>query len=315
MVRYCYFFALKGVYYRYMENNTAKHFVLQLGSIITLYLSIAFLLVLLFSIINLAFPDAVENYWQIESNSSSVRVGIAMLVVFFPTYLLLTRRVNVMRRAEGESTYLGLTKWLMYLSLLVGGGVILGDLVAIILAFLNGELTMRFILKALVLLAVVGAAFYYYLQDARGYWLTRENASKLFGAGMAAVVLASLITGFFYTETPNAVREMRLDETQIQNLQSIQYRIEESIRMSSSTVPATLEEAYNGFEIPSAPGGREAYSYEVTERGFNLCATFSRDSNTEQDMWGPMYDATMPIKNANNWKYKEGRYCFERIVN
>lgn len=297
-----------------MENNTAKHFVLQLGSIITLYLSISFLLVLLFSVINLAFPDAVESYWQIESNSSSVRLSIAMLVVFFPTYLVLTRRVNVLRRAETNSTYLGLTKWLMYLSLLVGGGVILGDLVAIILAFLEGDLTTRFIMKALVLLAVVGVAFYYYLQDARGYWLTRESQSKLFGAGMAAVVLASLVTGFFYTETPKEVREMRLDETQIQDLQQIQYRIEEAMRMSSSTLPASLEEAYDGFEVPTAPEDREDYSYEVTETGFNLCATFSRDSNADAEMWGPMFDSTMPIKNGNNWNYKEGRYCFERVV-
>jgi hypothetical protein len=78
----------------YMENNTAKHFVLQLGSLITLYLSIAFLLVLLFNIINLLYPDAVDSYWQIESSSEGVRLGIAMLLVFFPTYLILTRKVN-----------------------------------------------------------------------------------------------------------------------------------------------------------------------------------------------------------------------------
>lgn len=297
-----------------MENNTAKHFVLQLGSIITLYLSVSFLIVLLFSIINLIIPDAAENYWTIESNSSSVRLAIAMLLVFFPTYLVLTHQVNTLRRKETNASYLGLTKWLMYLSLLIGGGVILGDLVAIILAFLEGELTTRFILKALVLLAVVGAAFYYYLQDARGYWLTRERASKLFGAGMAAVVLASLVTGFFYTETPAQVRDMKLDETQIQDLQQIQYRIDEALRMSSTT-PATLEAAYGEFPVPQAPEDREAYSYEVTAEGFELCATFSRGSSeADQMMFSPSFDTTSPIKNADNWQYKEGRYCFERVV-
>lgn len=297
-----------------MENNTAKHFVLQLGSIITLYLSVSFLLVLLFSVINLSIPDATEGYWQIESNSSSVRLGIAFLLVFFPTYILLTRRVNVMRRKETNATYLGLTKWLMYLSLLIGGGVILGDLVAIILAFLEGDLTTRFILKALVLLAVVGAAFYYYLQDARGYWLTRESASKLFGAGMSVVVFASLVTGFFYTETPNEVRELRLDETQIQDLQQIQWRVEEALRISSTT-PATLEGVYGEFPVPEAPEDRPAYSYEVTATGFNLCATFSRDSAEDVEMmYRPAFDEAMPIKNADNWQYKEGRYCFERVV-
>ncbi len=297
-----------------MENNTAKHFVLQLGSIITLYLSVSFLLVLLFSIINLSIPDATEGYWAIESNSSSVRLGIAMLIVFFPTYILLTRRVNVMRRKETNATYLGLTKWLMYLSLLIGGGVILGDLVAIILAFLEGDLTTRFILKALVLLAVVGAAFYYYLQDARGFWLTRESASKMFGAGMSLVVVASLLTGFFYTETPTQVREMKLDETQIQDLQSIQWRIDEALRISSTT-PATLEAVYGEFPVPQAPEDRPAYSYEVTAEGFNLCATFSRDSAEDSEMmFRPTFDEGMPIKNADNWQYKEGRYCFERVV-
>jgi len=297
-----------------MENNTAKHFVLQLGSIITLYLSVSFLLVLLFSIINLSIPDATEGYRALESSSSSVRLGIAMLVVFFPTYLILTRRVNVMRRNEKEGAYLGITKWLMYLSLLVGGGVILGDLVAIILAFLNGELTMRFILKALVLLVVVGTAFFYYLQDARGFWLTRESASKLFGAGVAVLVLASLVTGFFYTETPSQVREMKLDETQIQDLQQIQWRIDEALRMSSTT-PTTLEDVYGQFPIPAAPEDREAYSYEVTDKGFILCATFSRDSmQGDEFMYRPMYEPGMLIKNADNWQYKKGRYCFERVV-
>ena len=132
-----------------MENHTAKHFVLQLGSLITLYLSIAFLLVLLFNIINLAYPDAADAYWQIESYSDAVRIGIAMLIVFFPAYLILTRQVNQIRRRESsDGSYLGFTKWLVYLSLLVGGGVILGDLVAVILGFLNGELTTRFMLKS-----------------------------------------------------------------------------------------------------------------------------------------------------------------------
>jgi hypothetical protein len=297
-----------------MENNTAKHTVLQLGALITLYVSLTSLVVLLFSIINLQFPDAIDSYWQIESSTSSVRYAIAMLVVFFPTYLTLTRVVNKTRRSETNPTYLGLTKWLLYLSLLVGGAVLLGDAVVVILNFLEGELTMRFALKATTLFLVVGIAFYYYLQDARGYWLTREKESKLFGAAMALVVVASVVVGFFNTETPKSVREMRLDETQITNLQNIQWQIEESMRMSSSTLPASLEEAYNGFPVPEAPEDRDAYTYEVTDKGFKLCATFSKDSTTVDNYWGPTYDKDALIKNANNWQYKEGRYCFERVT-
>ncbi len=297
-----------------MENNTAKHTVLQIGSLVTLYLSVSFLVVLLFSIINLQFPDAIENYWQIESASTSVRLSIAMLIVFFPTYVILTRIVNENRRSETSTFYHGLTKWFIYLTLLVGGGVLLGDAVAIILSFLEGELTMRFVLKAMVLMMVVGSAFFYYLQDARGYWLTREKESKIYGLGILVMVIASLVTGFLYTETPTAVREMKLDETQISDLREIQYKIQDKLNMSSSTIPVNLEAVYDGFPIPKAPEDREAYSYEMTDQGFKLCATFSRDDNADPNMWGPTYDNNNLIKNAENWQYKKGRYCFERIV-
>ncbi len=301
-----------------MENHTAKHFVLQLGSLITLYLSVTFLLVLLFNIINLLYPDALEGYYQIESSSQGVRMGIAMLIVFFPTYLILTRKVNSIRRQETNSAYSGFTKWLVYLSLLIGGGVLLGDLVAIILAFLNGEITTRFILKALSLLVVVGAAFYYYLQDARGYWITREKMSIYYAGAMSVVVLLTLVVGFNHIKTPIQVREMRLDETQVMNLQNVQLRIEDYLRVNN-VLPATVEELYVGVEVPMAPEDREAYSYQITEKGFELCATFAYPSQNP-DMYSypvdvsPELTKTRYIKGGNIWDHKEGRYCFERVV-
>ena len=301
-----------------MENHTAKHFVLQLGSLITLYLSIAFLLVLLFNIINILYPDAMEAYYQIESSRDGVRWGIAMLLVFFPTYLILTRKVNQIRRQDTGSAYSGFTKWLVYLSLLVGGGVLLGDLVAVILAFLNGEITTRFLLKAGVLLLVVGAAFYYYVQDARGYWATREKMSIYYAGAMSIVVLSALVIGFNHIQTPAQVREMKLDETQVMDLQNIQFRIEDYVRVNNA-LPATVEELYVGVEAPVAPEDREAYSYKITEKGFELCATFSYPSQNP-DMYAyptevsPELAKTMQIKGGNNWDHKEGRYCFERVV-
>ena len=302
-----------------MENNTAKHFVLQLGSLITLYLSIAFLLVLLYGIINLLYPDAVESYYQIESSSEGVRLGIAMLLVFFPTYLILTRKINLIRRQEVGSTYSGLTKWLVYLSLLIGGGVLLGDLVAVILAFLNGEITTRFILKATALLVVVGAAFYYYLQDARGYWTTREKMSVYYAIGMSVVVLMALVIGFNHIETPTQVREMKLDENQVSDLQNMQNRIEDYVR-TNNKLPAQVEELYVGVKVPVAPEDREDYTYKITDKGFELCATFTFPSQNP-DMYSYPSDIgiigstkTLTIKGGDNWDHTEGKYCFERVV-
>lgn len=298
-----------------MDNQTPKHFVLQLGSLISLYLTLGFLLSLLFGIINLKFPDAIEGYWALESASSAVRLGVAMVVVFFPTYLILTRLVNQLRRQEKNSTYLTLTKWLVYLSLLVGGGILLGDLVAIIMTFLEGEITQRFIFKALAVLVVVGLALYYYILDARGYWLKNEDKSKMYGYGAIAIVLVILLLGFLNIETPSSVREMKLDEKQVIDLQNIQWRLQEHLLTSSST-PTTLTELYNEFDAPQAPEDRPAYKYEPTDTGFKLCATFSRDSVNPGGEFGIGRDMTtqLPIKNPDNWIYKAGEYCFDRVI-
>ena len=296
-----------------MENQTPKHFVLQLGSLISLYLTLGFLLSLLFGVINLRFPDATEGYWAIESGTQAVRLGIAMVLVFFPTYVILTRLVNSLRRKEKNSSYLALTKWLVYLSLLVGGGILLGDLVAIIMAFLEGDMTQRFIYKALAVLIVVGLALYYYILDARGYWLRNEDKSKMYGYGAITLVVVILLIGFSHIDTPSSVREMKLDEKQVTDLQNIQWRLQDYL-ITSSTTPATLTELYKEFDVPQAPEDRPAYTYEQTQKGFRLCATFAHDSVNPDMQIGMGRDMSQPIVNPDNWNYKAGEYCFDRVI-
>lgn len=301
-----------------MENHTAKHFALQLGSLISLYLSLSFLLVLLFNLVNLVYPDATDNVYQIESASSSIRLGIAMVMVFFPTYLALTRQVNKNRRTSKDSNYLSLTKWLIYLSLLVGGGVLLGDLVAVIMTFLEGEITQRFILKAGAVLVVVGAALDYYILDARGYWIKREQGSVIFAGITALVVVLSVGFGFSHIETPSAVREQKLDQTQVSDLQNIQWKIQDFITVNDS-LPESIAVAYEpvGSKIPTAPENRPTYTYSITDKGFNLCATFSQPSSVNEELYGPTQIAISKQKqilNPDTWSHGTGEVCFERIV-
>lgn len=300
-------------------ENTAKNFALQLGSLIALYTSVTSLLVALFGIITLAYPDAADSYWQYENASQSIRFAIAVLIVFFPTYLLLTRKVNTIRRKE-HGTYLTLTKWLIYLSLLVGGAVLLGDFVAVINGFLSGELTIRFILKALSLLVIVGAAFFYYLMDVKGYWQEDEKKSIQYGAGATVVVIAVLVLGFFHIEPPSEVREMRIDQNQINDLSQIQWQIEEYY-VVNGLLPESLDEIYgeDGLEMPTAPEGRAGYEYNVTSSStFELCAEFASPSREsaypEYSMARPLSPQDAGIKNPNSWEHGAGEWCFERVV-
>lgn len=297
-------------------ENTPRNVILQVGSLIALYLTASFLLTLVFGLINITYPSPSESYWEIESATESIRLGIAMIIVFFPTYLVLTRLMNRYRRVENGALYQNITKWLIYLSLLIGGLVLLGTLVTTIHAFLNGDLTTRFLLKAGAVLVVVGMAFHYYLLDARGFWVKEERKSVMFGVGAVLLVFLAIAFGLKNIETPSVVREMKLDEAQINDLRNIQYQVESFMVLSSSTLPATLDVAYQdvGMNVPAAPEGREDYTYEKTDKGFKLCATFSRDSVPNEYVNTSYIDPAAKIKNPENWNYKEGRYCFERVV-
>ncbi len=296
-------------------ENTAKNFAMQLGSLVSLYVSLSALIVLLFGIINIKFPDpALDYYYTFGGDASSVRFSIALLVIFFPTYLILTRFVNKIRRVE-HGTYLTLTKWLIYLSLLVGGGVLLGDLVLILNNFLNGDLTTRFVLKAIAFFLVVGTAFVYYLFDAKGYWQAHEKTSIKYGGIVSVVVLVALISGFMKIETPAQVREMRIDQAQVNDLQIIQNRIEE-FYTRNNTLPASLTELYTGLVAPIASAERVAYRYNVVDKTtYQLCAEFAYP--TQKSVHEYSMAATRKGEFYTRdfaWDHGTGEKCFERKI-
>lgn len=296
-----------------METNNAKHFALQLGALITLFVSVGSLINLLFGIITILYPDSLNGWYEVTSAKESIRWGIALLVVFFPAYLVLTRIVNKGRRGTG-TPYLGVTKWLIYLALVVGGITILGDFVALIVSFLNGDLTVRFLLKALTVLLVVGAPTLYYFYDTRGYWLKNEAASKQYGALVALCIVVAVIAGYFHIESPQEVRAQRADEAQITDLSTIQSFIESEYNIRGE-LPTSLLEISDRMTLPVAPEGRDAYEYNKTgNRTFELCATFANPSQTDR-FAEPTWTSDIGIKNPNDWNHKGGRTCFPRIVN
>lgn len=296
-------------------TNTPKQFALQLGSLMSLYLFLSFLLTLLFGIITINFPDSASSIYEVDSASSSIRLGIAMVLVFLPTYLILTHLVNKLRRT-GTTTdqYLLLTKWLIYLSLLIGIGALLIDLVVIISTFLDGEITTRFTYKAAAVLAVIGGAIYYYVLDAQGFWLTHPSRSIMNGIGILIVAFTAIGYGIATIDSPAVVREQKIDQLQINDLTTIQYAIENFLVTSSSSLPVTLNELYTSPNAPTAPAQRPAYEYQVTDAGFELCATFGADARIDQSNFIQKSDPNQLIIDANNWYYTKGHYCFERTI-
>ena len=131
----------------------------------TLGLSAYYLGSLIFQIIDIVFPDptpvASHGFW----GQNKIRWAIAVLVVSFPLYLFLAARISSEIAAEPLKGASGVRKWLTYLTLFVAALVIIGDLVALVYQFLNGDLSIRVALKILTVGVISGAIFVYYLRS------------------------------------------------------------------------------------------------------------------------------------------------------
>lgn len=113
---------------------------------------------------------ALIDVWMNDSQyraSSRIRWAMAVLIVTTPVFIWLTFRERAKLAADPALYRSAIRKWLIYLTLLASAAVLLGDLIAVVYAFLSGDFTVQFLLKALVVAVVAGFIFVYYLGDIR----------------------------------------------------------------------------------------------------------------------------------------------------
>ncbi len=120
-----------------------------------------YLVQLLHALIDRAMDDSAYR------SLYTIRFAMAVLIVTTPLYLWLTFRDRRKLVADPALSRSAIRRWLTYLTLLFASTVMLGDLIAVIHAFLSGELTLQFLLKAVVVGIVAGLIFLFYLADVR----------------------------------------------------------------------------------------------------------------------------------------------------
>jgi hypothetical protein len=292
---------------------TPKDFVLYAAMMFTLVVSIGAFIVLLFQYIEFLYPDPLQ---YTDPYGGAMRYAIATLIVLFPIFLALTRMTNQEVRKHPEKKELPFRKWLIYIALLAGGLVLVFDLIAVINSFLGGDLTTQFALKALSIFVVVGGAFTYYLLLLRGYWDTRESASKVYGAVVAGFVALTIIAGFFIMGSPAEQRERRFDEQRIGHLNELQWQVT-SYWERTGELPASLAAIDNElyYTVQSDPETNESYEYEqVSDVSFSLCATFNRPSNERLTRGGKYPIHMYGLAGESSWEHDAGRHCFERTI-
>lgn len=133
----------------------------------TLYLSAWHLGSLLFDLINAALPDPADPPYAVAGRDDSMRFSVASLVVAFPVYLFVARLLSRELARNPVKRLSAVRRWLTYLTLFLAVTAIVCDLIALVHSLLGGDLTLRFVLKVLVVGAIAGPIFWFYLVDLR----------------------------------------------------------------------------------------------------------------------------------------------------
>jgi hypothetical protein len=153
-----------------LSARDAFWYLLMFG---TLYVSAFHLGSLLFGFINKALPDDLERGPAAQFVDNGIRWATAALIVAFPVFLFAATKLAKEVVADPSRRSSSVRKWLTYLTLLVAAAVIVGDSITLVFNVLSGELTLRFVLKVVVVAAIAGAVFGYFT------WSTRVDDQAL----------------------------------------------------------------------------------------------------------------------------------------
>ncbi len=120
----------------------------------------------LFSLINWSLPaplDPAYYPWRWDE----LRWSTSVVIVTLPVFLLLSRYVAIQVARNPSLRLSPVRRWLTYLTLFLASVALLGDVTTLVYEVLGGDLTIRFVLKTLVVAVIASMAFSHYLQDLR----------------------------------------------------------------------------------------------------------------------------------------------------
>ncbi len=299
------------------KRNLPRDVFLHLFSIVALYWSAVSFVTLCWQYINYFFPDVLALRYGGNSFAGAIRFSVASLIIIFPLFILASWYLNKIYRRETVVRDSKIRKWLIYFTLFVASLIIVGDLVFVIYNFLGGDVTAKFILKALSVLVVAGVVFWYYLDDVR-----RSEPSKLakyVAIDTGIIILILVIGAFFIVGSPKQARLAQFDQQRVIDLQDIQYQVvyywqrKEQLPNNLSD----LNDSISGYIARQDPKTNQPYEYIIKDSKlltFELCAVFSLDSKVQSSLKSmppyPAYEGGV----SQNWDHGQGRVCFERTI-
>ncbi len=315
-----------GAKISYAKKSSTVEVIINFFSFILLGIIVSALITLYFAVINKLFPDALDSAYSsyyYRRVSDTIHYSISALVVGFPMYFIAMKLWFKRFRQDETKIESKLTKWVTYLVLLVSSVSIVGDLIYMVYNFLQGEISMRFFLKAIIVLVVAGMVFGFYYFERRKIQYKKDvprSLFKKFGYALTAFVLVGVVSGFIIAGSPSTERKRAFDEARSRDLSELASCIKE-YAIDFNKLPVSIDD-FNSTDLSYCAGKRdpetkEAYEYRVISElknvGFSrmegeveLCATFSLPSEESNNKNSDYY---MRKYNSKWYKHGKGRDC------
>lgn len=308
---------------RYSFARDAFIYLLSYATLIIGSVSLNFLLK---AITNRFIPDAVDRY-NFLADDSAIIGFLAAVIIAFPIFLYLNYLANKMLGQGKMLHHSGVRTWLIYLTLVVVILIIIWQIIALFVAFLNGSLAVRFLLHTLITLLIAAVILGYQWWHLKFF----DGQSKRLGAGFKVfewvvlmVVAATVIGTFFIIDSPAARRAKRLDELRVESLLSIRDGIQtfygwKGEEIGHQRLPRTLDELITDVRVyidrinTLDPVTKAPLEYKVLgSRSYELCATF--DTKWTRDNAATTKTPRLVKGRDEVFYHSAGRQCFELSV-
>jgi hypothetical protein len=259
---------------------------------------------ILFQFINLYIPGAAG--YVLFGAQGAIRWAVSSLVIVFPVLVWVLWFLKRDMAAVPEKRDLKIRKWLLYLTLFITGLTVIGDLVTLVYTFMQGDITLRFILKVLVVFWLAGSIFYYFLKDLHDQ---SPLGRKIVAWVTIGIATAALIAGFVVAGSPASQRAQANDDRRVADLQSLENEII-MYWQAKNKLPASLADlpsgTIGGYVVPTDPLTGEPYVYTATGTlSYELCATFQMASQMDIGISRP-YGV-----GVSSWQHESGYQCFD----
>ncbi len=300
------------------KPSVAKDVFAYLLTFVMLYIGVIDLISLLWFIIGVQFPDPASYSWM--NPYESMRSSIASLIIVWPVFLLMSCYLVRDLKRHTEKADLWVRRWLTYLTIFVAAVTIIVDLITLLNSFLGGEMTTRFVLKVLAVLIVAACVLGYEFWELKRKPEDGKKQMRLMAIGSVVVIVASIISGFYFVGTPKAARQQKMDSQRVSELQTLQSQLVTYWNQKGQLPDQLIElrDPLTGFELPLDPETNASYTYKKTgELTFDLCAVFERETpkweRTQEKPPYMMYDQ-YGNPTSDNWEHEAGETCYARTI-